>query len=39
MTKYSPDALQVLEYASTISAGSVAQPNDFGMVASIDGCE
>ncbi|KAH6875352.1 elongator complex protein 1 [Alternaria rosae] len=32
-----PDALQVLEYASTISTGSVAPPNDFGMVASIDG--
>ncbi|CAG5182057.1 uncharacterized protein ALTATR162_LOCUS9970 [Alternaria atra] len=31
------DALQVLEYVSTISAGSVAPPNDFGMVASIDG--
>lgn len=30
-------ALQVLEYASTISAGSVLPPNDFGMVASIDG--
>ncbi|RAR02984.1 elongator complex protein 1 [Stemphylium lycopersici] len=32
-----PGALQVLEYASAISAGSVAPPNDFGMVASIDG--
>lgn len=32
-------ALQVLEHASTIAAGSVASPNDFGMVASIDGCE
>ncbi|KAF1937312.1 elongator complex protein 1 [Clathrospora elynae] len=32
-----PGALQVLEYASTISAGSVAPPNDFGMVVSIDG--
>ncbi|EDU46765.1 elongator complex protein 1 [Pyrenophora tritici-repentis Pt-1C-BFP] len=30
-------AVQVLEYASTISAGSVAPPNDYGMVASIDG--
>ncbi|KAF1830666.1 IkappaB kinase complex, IKAP component [Decorospora gaudefroyi] len=32
-----PSALQVLEYTSTVSAGSVAPPNDFGMVASIDG--
>ncbi|EOA92129.1 putative elongator complex protein 1 [Exserohilum turcicum] len=32
-----PGALQVLEYASTMSAGSVVPPNDFGMVASIDG--
>ncbi|RMZ66090.1 elongator complex 1 [Pyrenophora seminiperda CCB06] len=30
-------ALQILKYASTISAGSIAPPNDFGMVASIDG--
>jgi hypothetical protein len=32
-------ALQVLDYASTISPGSVVPPNDFGMVASIDGCK
>lgn len=31
------DALQILEYASIVAAGSVAPPNDFGMVASIDG--
>jgi hypothetical protein len=29
----------VLEYASTIAAGSVAPPDDFGLVASIDGCK
>jgi elongator complex protein 1 len=31
------DALQILEYASVVAAGSVAPPNDFGIVASIDG--
>ncbi|EAT87638.2 hypothetical protein SNOG_05247 [Parastagonospora nodorum SN15] len=30
-------ALQILEYASVVAAGSTAPPNDFGMVASIDG--
>ena len=30
-------ALQVLEYASVVSSGSVASPNDYGVVASIDG--
>jgi elongator complex protein 1 len=39
MTKSDIGALQVLEYASTIAVGSVAPPNDFGMVASIDGCK
>jgi elongator complex protein 1 len=33
------DALQILEYSSVVAAGSTAPPNDFGMVASIDGCE
>ncbi|KAI8934328.1 hypothetical protein NX059_009064 [Plenodomus lindquistii] len=32
-----PEALQILEYSSTVAAGSVAPPDDFGMVASIDG--
>ncbi|KAH7357661.1 elongator complex protein 1 [Pyrenochaeta sp. MPI-SDFR-AT-0127] len=32
-----PDALQVLEYAAITAAGSTAPPNDFGLVASIDG--
>jgi elongator complex protein 1 len=32
-------ALQILEYSSVVAAGSTAPPNDFGMVASIDGCE
>lgn len=32
-------ALEVLEYASTTSTGSAVPPNDFGMVASIDGCK
>ncbi|CBX92067.1 similar to elongator complex protein 1 [Plenodomus lingam JN3] len=31
------DALQILEYASTVAAGSTVPPNDFGMIASIDG--
>ncbi|KAF2677310.1 elongator complex protein 1 [Lentithecium fluviatile CBS 122367] len=30
-------ALQILEYASTVSSGSVAPPNDFGLVGLIDG--
>ncbi|KAF1849738.1 elongator complex protein 1 [Cucurbitaria berberidis CBS 394.84] len=32
-----PGTLQVLEYVSSTATGSVAPPNDFGMVASIDG--
>ncbi|KAF2127337.1 elongator complex protein 1 [Dothidotthia symphoricarpi CBS 119687] len=32
-----PGALQILEYLSATAAGSVAPPNDFGMIASIDG--
>lgn len=31
-------ALQILDYVSTVAVGSTAPPNDFGMVASIDGC-
>jgi elongator complex protein 1 len=30
-------SLQLLDYVSTTATGSVAPPNDFGMVASIDG--
>lgn len=30
-------AVQVLEYVSSTATGSVVPPNDFGMVASIDG--
>ncbi|PSN68687.1 IkappaB kinase complex, IKAP component [Corynespora cassiicola Philippines] len=32
-----PDALQILEYTSSAAHGSIAPPNDFGVVASIDG--
>lgn len=34
-----PGALQVLELTSTVSSGSVVPPDDYGMVASIDGCK
>jgi elongator complex protein 1 len=34
-----PGALQILEYASTIASGPVAPPDDFGIIASIDGCK
>ncbi|KAL5382220.1 hypothetical protein DPSP01_006620 [Paraphaeosphaeria sporulosa] len=34
---YTAGSLQILEYASTVAAGSVAPPHDFGVVASIDG--
>ncbi|KAL5120473.1 putative elongator complex protein 1 [Pleosporales sp. CAS-2024a] len=30
-------ALQILEYSSVVGAGSTKSPNDFGLVASIDG--
>lgn len=33
-----PGALQILEYAASVSAGSTIGPHDFGMVASVDGC-
>ncbi|KAF2004864.1 elongator complex protein 1 [Amniculicola lignicola CBS 123094] len=32
-----PGALQILEYLSVPATGSLAPPNDYGMVASIDG--
>ncbi|KAF2872371.1 IKI3 family-domain-containing protein [Massariosphaeria phaeospora] len=32
-----PGALQILEYLSTTTSGSVAPPHDYGVVASIDG--
>jgi hypothetical protein len=34
---YLQGALQILEYLFTTATGSVAPPNDYGMVASIDG--
>ncbi|KAF2635875.1 elongator complex protein 1 [Massarina eburnea CBS 473.64] len=37
VTLSTKDALQILEYASVAAHGSVAPPNDFGIVASIDG--
>ncbi|UPX16794.1 Putative elongator complex protein 1 [Ascochyta rabiei] len=32
-----PEALQIVEFLSTTAVGSVAPPNDYGLVASIDG--
>lgn len=35
----STGALQIAEFSSTTVTGSVAAPNDYGLVASLDGCK
>ncbi|KAL5440412.1 hypothetical protein PMIN06_009675 [Paraphaeosphaeria minitans] len=34
---FTAGSIQILEYASTITAGSLTPPHDFGVVASVDG--
>ncbi|KAF2740606.1 elongator complex protein-like protein 1, partial [Polyplosphaeria fusca] len=37
LTLATPSSLEILEYVSTTAAGPVQGPNDFGLIASVDG--